>query len=55
MPSDLSPRRSGEHLLKEPLDILAQVKKNEGRVSPPQGPGIGIELNEDFVREYRVA
>ncbi|MDA1054164.1 MAG: mandelate racemase/muconate lactonizing enzyme family protein [Planctomycetota bacterium] len=44
-----------EHLLTQPLDIRSQVKEHGGRVAPPQGPGIGVELNEDFVRKYRVA
>lgn len=52
---DTTPNLFHEHLLKEPLDIAAQVKAHGGRARPPQGPGIGIELNEDFVREYRVA
>ena len=52
---DTTPNLFHEHLLQEPLEILAQVKENGGRVRPPQGPGIGIELNEDFVRKYRIA
>ena len=44
-----------EQLLTEPLDIRAHIKEHGGRVGPPQGPGIGVELNEDFVRKYRVA
>ncbi|MBP86154.1 MAG: mandelate racemase [Planctomycetaceae bacterium] len=44
-----------ERLLQEPLNIQTQVKEQGGRVGPPQGPGIGIELNEDFVQRYRVA
>lgn len=51
---DTTPNLFHEHLLQEPLNVLGQVKEHEGRVSPPQGPGLGIELNEDFVRKYRV-
>ena len=43
------------HLLAEPLNILAQVKETGGRVCPPEGPGIGIELDESFIARYRVA
>ena len=52
---DTTPNLFHEQLLQEPLDIRAQVKEQGGRVRPPQGPGIGIELNEDFVRKHRVA
>lgn len=40
-----APRTS---LINEPIDIRA------GRVFPPQGPGLGVTLNEDAVREYTV-
>ena len=52
---DTTPNLFHTHLLAEPLNILDQVKSNGGRVRPPRGPGIGIELNDDFVRRYRVA
>ena len=52
---DTTPNLFHEHLLQEPLEVRTQVKKNSGRVSPPDGPGIGIELNEEFVKKYRVA
>ena len=52
---DTTPNLFHEHLLEEPLGICAQVKETGGYVRPPQGPGIGVTLNEDFVKRYRVA
>ena len=51
---DTTPNLFHQHLLSEPLEILRTVKAHGGRARPPQGPGIGISLNEDFVRKYRV-
>jgi L-alanine-DL-glutamate epimerase-like enolase superfamily enzyme len=31
------------------------VKATGGYASPPNAPGIGVELNEDFIQKYRVA
>ena len=52
---DTTPNLFHEQLLTEPLGIFEQVRDNDGRVRPPEGPGIGIALNEEFVTEYRVA
>jgi len=52
---DTTPNLFHEHLLTEPLRIREQVRETGGFVRPPQGHGIGIELNEDFVRKYRVS
>jgi D-galactarolactone cycloisomerase len=51
---DTTPNLFHEHLLTEPLGIREQVKATGGYVRPPQGPGIGVELNDDFVKKYRV-
>ena len=51
---DTTPNLFHEQLLTEPLGIFEQVRDNNGRVRPPEGPGIGIALNEDFVAKYRV-
>lgn len=51
---DTTPNLFHEHLLAQPLGVREQVQATGGQVSPPQGPGIGIELNEEFVRKYRV-
>ena len=52
---DTTPNLFHEHLLVEPLRIREQVQANAGCVRPPQGPGLGVTLNEDFVAKYRVA
>ena len=52
---DTTPNLFHEHLLTEPLGIREQVRANAGYVRPPQGPGLGVTLNEDFVQKYRVA
>ncbi len=51
---DTTPNLFHERLLVEPLGVLEQVRQNGGRVRPPEKPGIGIELDEAFVHEYRV-
>lgn len=51
---DTTPNLFHEHLLTESLDVFGQVKRNKGRVRPPEAPGIGITLNQDFVSQYRV-
>jgi D-galactarolactone cycloisomerase len=51
---DTTPNRFREQLLAEPLDVLGQVKMSGGWVTVPDKPGIGVELDEDFVKKYRV-
>lgn len=51
---DTTPNLFHQHLLAEPLGVLEQVQATGGCVRPPEGPGIGIELNEDFIEKYRV-
>jgi D-galactarolactone cycloisomerase len=51
---DTTPNRFREQLVTEPLDILGQVKANGGWVAVPDKPGIGVELDEAFVKQYRV-
>ncbi|MFV1875775.1 mandelate racemase/muconate lactonizing enzyme family protein [Nioella sp.] len=43
-----------DELLTEPLDIQGQVARNGGMVSIPQGPGIGVEPDRDFIRSYEL-
>ena len=52
---DTTPNLFHQQLLAEPLGVLDQVQATGGRVRPPEGPGIGIDLNDDFVKKYRVA
>lgn len=43
-----------DELLTDPLDIQGQVARNRGFVSIPQGVGIGVEPDRDFIRAYEV-
>ncbi|MEE3373162.1 MAG: mandelate racemase/muconate lactonizing enzyme family protein [Planctomycetota bacterium] len=52
---DTTPNLFHSQLLAEPLNILAQVSANGGRVRPPEKPGIGVELDEEFIAHHRVA
>jgi len=52
---DTTPNRFREELLKEPLNILKQVKENGGWVGLPKGPGLGIDIDFDFVKTFQVA
>ncbi|MCH2127206.1 MAG: mandelate racemase/muconate lactonizing enzyme family protein [Pirellulaceae bacterium] len=52
---DTTPNLFHEQLLSTPLGIREQITATGGYVRPPEGPGIGIELNEDFIETYRVA
>jgi D-galactarolactone cycloisomerase len=51
---DTTPNRFREELLTEPLNILKQVKKKGGWVNLPKGPGLGIEIDFDFVKAFQV-
>lgn len=52
---DTTPNLFREELLKEPLGILDQVKRNGGWVGLPKGPGLGIDLDFGFVKRFLVA
>ena len=52
---DTTPNRFREELLLESLGILDQVKENGGFVSLPQGPGLGIEVDREFLAHFAVA
>ena len=45
---DQSPNLFRDHLAKEPI-----IHKNS-RISVPQKPGLGVEIDEDFIKEYAV-
>lgn len=51
---DTTPNLFRENLLKESLRINEQVKENNGSVALPQGPGLGIEPDPDFIKHYEV-
>jgi len=52
---DTTPNRFREELLKEPIGVLKQVKENGGWVGLPKGPGLGIDIDFDFVKTFQVA
>ncbi len=52
---DTTDNKFRDNLLAEPLDIQGQVKANGGRVAIPQGHGIGVEPDRDFINHYAVA
>jgi D-galactarolactone cycloisomerase len=52
---DTTPNRFREELLKEPIGVLKQVKENGGWVGLPKGPGLGIEIDFDFVKNFQIA
>jgi D-galactarolactone cycloisomerase len=43
-----------DELLLEPLNIQAQVATNSGYVSIPDGPGLGVEPDRDFIKKFRI-
>jgi D-galactarolactone cycloisomerase len=49
---DTTPNRFREELLTVSLGVMDQVKKSGGFVSKPQGPGLGIEVDRDFVKHF---
>lgn len=42
-------------LLEEDLDIQGQVARNAGRVSVPNGPGLGVSPKRDFIEHFKIA
>jgi len=51
---DTTPNRFREELLKEPLRIMEKVREGGGSVPLPEGPGLGIEPDPDFLRHFSV-
>ena len=51
---DTTDNKFRDELLQAPLDIQGQVKNNNGRVTIPDGVGIGVEPDRDFIEHYRV-
>ena len=51
---DTTPNKFREELLSVSLGILDQVKENGGYISIPQGPGLGIEPDLDFIKHFSV-
>jgi len=51
---DITPNKFREDLLTESLGITDQVKANGGWVGLPRGPGLGIDIDFDFVGKHAV-
>ncbi|MGA9659836.1 MAG: mandelate racemase/muconate lactonizing enzyme family protein [Asticcacaulis sp.] len=51
---DTTPNRFREELLLMPLKIQEQVKASGGTIDLPQGPGLGVEPDPDFIRYFSV-
>lgn len=49
---DTTDNKFRDQLLTHPLDIQGQVKANAGRVAIPDGPGIGVQPDRDFIKHY---
>ena len=43
-----------DQLLIEPLDIQDQVKRNQGRASIPDAPGLGVEPDRSFIERFEL-
>jgi len=52
---DTTDNKFRDELLKEPLDIQRQVKNNKGYVSIPEGVGLGVEPDIEFIKHYELA
>ena len=51
---DTTDNKFRDQLLTEPLDIQDQVVRNAGRAGIPSGPGLGIEIDRDFLCRFEI-
>ncbi len=51
---DTTDNRFRDELLVEPLDIQGQVRRTGGMVRIPDGPGLGIEPDRDFIAGFEI-
>lgn len=51
---DTTDNKFRDQLLTEPLNIQTQVAQTSGFVTIPQGPGLGISPDLDFIRHYEI-
>lgn len=49
---DTTDNRFRDELLTEPLDIQGQVARSGGFAAVPEGPGLGVEPDRDFIKHY---
>lgn len=51
---DTTDNKFRDDLLAEPLDIQGQVKATGGYVAIPEGPGLGVTPDRDFLKHYAI-
>ncbi len=51
---DTTDNRFRDDLLIEPLDIQGQVRANGGMIAIPDGPGLGVTPDRDFIARFEV-
>lgn len=51
---DTTDNKFRDELLSVPLNIQEQVKSTGGFVAVPEGPGIGVEPDPDFIKKFEV-
>ncbi|MGI9373850.1 MAG: mandelate racemase/muconate lactonizing enzyme family protein [Hyphomicrobiales bacterium] len=51
---DTTPNPFQDGVLKTPLDIEGQVKASGGTAAPVSGPGLGIEIDKEFLAEHSI-
>ena len=51
---DTTDNKFRDALLNEPLDIQSQVKANNGYVKIPDTPGIGVNPDLNFIKQYEI-
>ena len=51
---DTTDNKFRDDLLIEPLNIQEQVANNFGKVAIPEGPGLGVEPDRDFIKRYSI-
>lgn len=51
---DTTDNRFRDDLLEVPLDIMGQLQAHGGKIAVPDGPGLGIAPDRDFMRHYRI-
>ncbi|MDH3741178.1 MAG: mandelate racemase/muconate lactonizing enzyme family protein [Hyphomicrobiales bacterium] len=51
---DTTDNKFRDNLLAEPLDIQGQVANTGGYAGIPEGPGLGVEPDRDFIKHYTV-
>jgi D-galactarolactone cycloisomerase len=52
---DTTDNKFRDELLQKPLNIQQQVAQNDGRVGLPEGPGLGIEPDREFIKHYKLS